>query len=250
MSPATGFRIAMVGTAGPVATGNGGGPRDEIAAAAERGADLVMLPQLSFSPYFPAVRDREALELGERLPSKTMAAALAVTGDALLAATVYECVGEGVFYVRGQVASASGQCVLADRQHRVAGSPGRYEQMYFSPGHGPRSVSELPWGRTGLLIGGDLNSIEAWSELAGLGADLVIGSTSLDQDGWVRTCRVASGLATVNGIALALVNRAPSETEPGFAGGELVIDRAGREIAPARDGLFDLEISDPLEAEL
>jgi len=252
---ATSLRLALIGTTGPVSAGpvstaaGDGGPLAEIASASGRGADLVLLPQLSFSPYFPAQRDREALELGERLPSKLIASAREAAGDCLVAGSVYECVGEGVFYVRGELGSRSDGCLLAERQHRPEASRGRYEQMFFSPGHGPRSVAELPWGRTGLLLGADLREIEAWSELTRLGAQVVLGSVSEDADGWVRTARIAAGLAAVNGLALGLVNRAPSEAEPGFAGGELVVDRSGREIAADADGLFNLEISESVEDE-
>lgn len=244
MSRAASLKIAMVGSAGPVTNGTGeGGPRDAIGSASGRGADLIVLPQLSFSEYFPAVRDREALELGERLPSARMRAAVEAADGAFVCASVYECVGEGVFYARGELASAGQGTVLASRQRLPEAAHGRYEQMFFSPGHGPREVSELPWGWTGLLVGADLRSVGAWAELAGLGARLVIGSVSEDHDGWARTVRVAAGLAIVNGLALALVNRAPAEKEPDFAGGELVIDPQGREIPMGEDGLFELRIT-------
>ncbi|HTU14767.1 MAG TPA: hypothetical protein VMF31_06190 [Solirubrobacterales bacterium] len=255
MNRAASLKLALIGATGPVSAGpvsadaGDGGPLTEIGSASGRGADLVLLPQLSFSPYFPARRDREALELGERLPSKQMRTALDAAGDCLIAASVYECVGEGVFYVRGELGSRAEGCLLAERQHRPEAGRGRYEQMFFSPGHGPRSVAGLPWGATGLLVGADLREIDAWSELSRLGARLVLGSVSEDRDGWARTTRIAAGLAAVNGIALALVNRAPSEGEPGFAGGGLVVDGVGREIAPDADGLFNLEISDCVEGE-
>lgn len=255
MNRAASLKLALIGATGPVSSGpvsagtGDGGPLTEIGTASGRGVDLVLLPQLSFSPYFPAKRDREALELGERLPSKQMRAALEAAGDCFLAGSVYECVGEGVFYVRGELGSRSEGCLLGERQRRPEASRGRYEQMFFSPGHGPRSVAELPWGRTGLLIGADLREIGAWTELSRLGAQVVLGSVSEDQDGWARTARIAAGLAAVNGVALGLVNRAPSEAEPEFAGGALVIDQAGREIAADADGFFNLEISDFVEGE-
>lgn len=221
--------------------GDQGGLLSEIRAAADGGADLIVLPQLSFSPYFPANRNREALELGERFPSKPMAAAREAARDSWLAASGYECKGEGVFYVRGELGSGSAGCHLVQQQHRIEAATGRYEQMFFSPGHTGRAVAESPWGAVGMLIGADVREIGSWTELLNLGASLVLASVSETADSWRGTCSIAAGLATVYGIALVLVNRSPADDEPDFAGGSLVVDPDGQEIAAGADGLFPLE---------
>ncbi len=243
MNAGTTLKLAPIGTAGrPSSHPGDGGPLPEIAAASGSGADLILLPQLSFSPYFPVARDRDLLELGERLPSNSMRAAMEAAGESHLAASVYECVGEGVFYVRGELSSLADGCLLADRQHRVEAEPGRYEQMFFSPGFGARQVAELPWGPTGLLLGADVREAGAWSELAAAGAALVLASVSEPAERWQGTKRIAAGLAAANGIAVAVVNRAPSESEPDFAGGALVADAGGAELGPDQNGIYEVSI--------
>mgnify|MGYP001002002814 CR=1 FL=1 len=241
MSPGHTVRVAPLGVAGPVTEGAGDGLRP-IAAAAAAGADLILLPQLSFAPYFPARRDRGGLELGERLPSGSMRAALEAAGASHLAASVYECVGEGVFYARGQLGTGADGVLLADRQRRVEAGRGRYEQMFFSPGFGPRAVADLPWGRTGLLVGADVREPSAWAELAAAGAALAVAGVSEPAERWGSTRGIAAGLAAAHGVAVALVNRAPSEAEPGFAGGELIADAAGGEPTAGEGGIYELSI--------
>lgn len=243
MAAAASLRIAPIGAAGS----SGGperadGPLERITAAAKLGVDLVLLPQLSFSRYFPAGRDRAALELGERLPSREMSSAIRAAGESHLAASVYECVGEGVFYSCGQIARLGDGTLLTERQRVVEAAPGRYEQMFISPGFGPRSVAKLPWGGTGLLVGADVRSVSAWTELASAGARLVVASVSEPAEQWQGTRTAAAGLATVNGMAVALVNREPSEDESDFAGGQLVADPSGTELAPDGDGIYELSI--------
>lgn len=236
------IKVAPIETAGGVSESSDG-PLAEIASAAERGADLILLPQLSFYPYFPSHRDREALELGERLPPRRMTAALAQAGESHLCGSVYECSGEGLFYVRGELGTATAGCLLADRQRRVEAAQGRYEQMFFRPGAGPRGVAELPWGRTGLLLGADAREVEAWSDLVKSGAVLILVSVSEDGARWQGTKAIASGMAAVYGVAVALVNRGPTESQPDFAGGDLVIDASGGELSADENGIFDVSIS-------
>jgi N-carbamoylputrescine amidase len=240
------IRIAPIGATGrPAPDGtDASGLLDEIGAAAEAGADLVLLPQLSFSPYFPAFRDREALELGERFPSSRMAAARDAAGGSWLAATAYECEGEGVFYATAELGSAAEGTVLSQRQHFPEAAAGRYEQMFFSPGHEDRVVAGLPWGRTGMLLGQDARCPDAWADLKRAGAELVLVAVSETADGWQGTCRIVSGFSAVHGVPVCAVNRAPAPDEPDFAGGSFACDSTGSAVTADQNGLVVLSISE------
>lgn len=244
MSESGKLRIAAIGTTGraDLSGSDESGLLKEIESAADTDADLILFPQLSFSPYFPALRDRGALELGERFPSRAMSAARRAAGSCWLAASAYECVGEGVFYVTAELGSDEEGTVLTQRQHTVEATPGRYEQMFFSPGHGARLTADLPWGRTGLLVGADLRTPDAWSELAASGADLVLASVSCSSDDWAAARRVAAGFATAHRVAACVVNREAAHDEEQFAGGAFACDSSGDEIAQSQGGLFELSI--------
>lgn len=244
MSDSADIRIAPIGATGrPASDGtDASGLLDEIGAAAEAGADLVLLPQLSFSPYFPAHRDRVGLELGERLPSPRMSAARQAAKGAWLAASAYECVGEGVFYVTGELGSTDEGTALTQRQHHPEAAVGRFEQMFFSPGHEERAVAALPWGWTGMLVGQDACCPDAWADLKRAGAELILISVSESADGWQGVCRVASGFSAVHRISVCAVNRAAAPDEPDFAGGSFACDSRGHEAVADQNGLFPLSI--------
>ena len=124
-----------------------------------------------------AERDRAGLEHAERPVSRSFRDALGLAGDAWLAASAYESEGEGVFYVTARLARG-GSVVASYRQRHVEAAPGRYEQMFWSPGHDPFAVAELECGRTALLVGYDLRTPAAWAEVAAAGAQVVLGGAS------------------------------------------------------------------------
>ena len=204
--------------------------REAIPEARGRGAELVCLPHLSFAPYVAAMRDRAGLERAERPVSRAFRDALALTGDAWLAASAYESEGEGVFYVTARL--ARGEAVAATyRQRHVEAAPGRYEQMFWSPGHEPFELAELPWGRTGLLVGYDLRTPAAWAELADRGTQVVLAGASEPGGLWAITRRVAAGMAAAYGMTVLIANR----SAPGAA-----FDRSGAELTAGDDTLFEV----------
>lgn len=223
--------------------------RASVAAASAAGAALVCLPQLSFSPYVAATRDRAGLELAERAPSAAWREALAAAAPAWLAASAYESEGEGVFYVTARLGRAGASGAMC-RQRAGDALPGRYERLFWSPGHGGDALAEPPWGRTGLLVGADARDPAAWARLAAAGAVLVAGGVSEDAAGWERTCAVARGMAAAHRLAVALVNRAGEEHGVVFAGGALAIAADGAGVPVGDDGIARLPLPAPHATEL
>lgn len=204
--------------------------REAIARERRRGAELVGLPHLSFAPYVAATRDRGALELAERAPSRSVREAVEHAGGGWVAASAYESEGEGVFYVTAYLAGPSAM-VAGSRQRVVEARPGRYEQMFWSPGHEPPVAAELPCGRAGTLVGADLRSAEAWAAVAALGVSCVIGGASEPAEPWERTRRVAAGMAAAHEVTVLVANRG----DTGFAGGQAAFGPGG-EALPLDDG--------------
>jgi len=230
-----------------IPTGGFEGPDEALEAARARvegaraaGAGLICLPHLSFAPYFPARRDRGALEFAERPPSAAYRSVLELAGSAWLFASSYESEGEGVFYVTARL-GRSGETAASYRQVSVEAAPGRFEQMFWSPGHAGYALAGLPGGPAGLLVGADVRVPEAYSELARLGARMVVGGVSEDEEGWARTRRIAAGMAAAHGMGVLLVNRQGREGDVVFPGGTLATDADGGEIPPGPDGLYELD---------
>lgn len=239
------MKIAPIGSTGRPGKEGAAGQDGDVGAALEAGADVALLPQLSFSRYFPAERDRAALELGERMPAPSLRRLLGELEGGLVFAVVYECVGEGVFYSRGElIGPDTGGSLVWDRQRTIEAGAGRYEQMFISPGHGPRRVGSTPWGPAGLLIGADARDPAAYADLARQGARLVLGGVSDEADAWGETRLVGLAMSVAHGLAVAVVNRMPAEDEANFAGGSLVCGAGGIEAEPDGDGICEIEISE------
>jgi predicted amidohydrolase len=216
-----------------VALVSGSGEPEAVADARARGADLICLPHLSFIPYMAATRDRAGLELAERPPARSWRDALAAAGGAWLAASAYESEGEGVFYVTARLAR-EGDDGIAYRQINVEAAHGRYEQMFWSPGHWPQPVAATPWGPAGLLVGYDLRVPEAWAELARMGARVVIGGASEPAELFERTQRVAAGMAAAHGFTVLIANR----------DGAAAFRPGGDPLAAGDDGLYEIEVTE------
>lgn len=214
--------------------------RESVAGARDGGAAVIGLPHLSFAPYVAAVRDRSGLEHAERPPSPSFAAGLELAGGAWLAASAYESEGEGVFYVTSRLATAGG-AETAYRQRHLEAATGRYEQMFWSPGHEAIGAAELPWGPTATLVGYDLRVPAAWAELASLGVRVVVGGASEPADLWAVTRRVAAGMAAAYGMTVLVANRDGDEQGVRYAGGAAAFDRTGAPLEPGGDGIFEVE---------
>jgi len=207
--------------------------RAAIARERRRGADLVCLPHLSFAPYFAASRDRNGLELAERAPSRAVREAVELAVGGWITASAYESEGEGVFYVTAYIAGPQAT-VATSRQQAVEAGPGRYEQMFWSPGHAAPVAVELPSGRAATLVGADLRAPVAWAAVAALGVSYVLGGAGEPCELWRRTCRVAAGMAAAYGMTVLVANRG----DAGFAGGNAAFAPDGRALQADDDGLY------------
>jgi N-carbamoylputrescine amidase len=206
------------------------------------GADLLCLPHLSFLPYFPSVRDRAGLEFAERPPAASLRRALGLV-DCYVAGSVYESEGEGVFYCTAYLGRRQ-SLLLRYRQRAVEAVFGRYEQMYWSPGHDGYVVAAAELGRVGLLIGADLRSPEAYQSLAKEGATLIIGGASEKAGLWEQTAALARAMASVHGVSVLVVNReGPDEEGEPYPGGSVAVDERGRPLPQDDSGLYEVGVN-------
>lgn len=229
------MRVALVSEAGP--------PASILSAAVTEHADVICLPHLSFSPYVPVALDRAGLECAERSPARSYREAIEHAGDAWLAASVYESENEGVFYVTNRLGRAGGPQV-ASRQRHVEAVPGRWEQLFWSPGHTAPQLAQLPAGPTAMLSGYDLRTQDAWAEVVSLGARVVIGAASEPADLWARTEQIAAGMAVAHGVTVLAVNRRARQGNVDFPGGRLAILPSGERPSIGEHGIVEIEVTE------
>lgn len=208
--------------------------------AAAAGADLICLPLLSFSSYVASDLNRASYEEAERPPSAKWRRGVELADGAWLAASPYESEGEGVFYLSGRLGRLGSTDNLLWRQSLPEGAPGRYEAMFWIPGHGSVETVTVEGWEVALMLGAELRDPSCWEALVSAGASLVVGASADTAGLWEETVRIAEGMSTAHGMAVVVANRAPHPSGPDFAGGTLALSAAGESLVESSPGIFDL----------
>jgi len=208
--------------------------------AAEAGADLVVFPELSFTPFYPRVpvteRDQSALDLAEPVPGPTteaLAEAAAEQG-VVVVFNLMERDGDQTFDT-SPVLNADGSLLGRTRMMHITEYEHFHEQGYYAPGDTGAPVYDTAAGRIGVAICYDRHYPEYLRALALQEADLVVVPQAGTVGEWPEglyeaELRVA---ALQHGFFTALANRTGTEGDMPFAGRSFVTDPFGDVIAQA-----------------
>jgi N-carbamoylputrescine amidase len=221
-----------------------------IRSAAERGARLVCLQELTLSPYFAitpdgveAARDRaEAIPDG---PTARFAARMAAESGCYVHASLYEQPDDGgdLGYNTAICVAPSGEVVARTRKLHIPVTAGYYEDRYFRPG--PSGDGAFPVVGVGEAQLGFPTCWDQWfPELARAyslaGAEIIVYPTAIGSEPdhpdfdteplWEKVI-VANGIA--NGTFMVAVNRIGHEPPLTFYGSSFVSDPYGRKLVQA-----------------
>lgn len=213
-----------------------------IAEAAKAGAQVVCLPELFTTPYFPIIRN--APIEAEPIPGPTsemLAKAAKENNVIVVGGSYYEKDGEKNFNT-ALIYSEQGELLGTYRKVHIPHDECFFEQDYFTPGDLGYLVCPTSVGNIGVLICYDQWFPEAARVNALKGADIVFYPTAIGnvshieqsegpwQDAWENVQR---GHAIANGMVVAAVNRVGKEADTEFWGGSFVCDAFGRTLARA-----------------
>jgi N-carbamoylputrescine amidase len=191
--------------------------------AARAGAQIVCLPELFRSQYFPQREDHAAFDLAEAVPGPTTDALGRVAKEAgvVVIAPVFERRAAGVYHNSAAVLDASGALAGLYRKMHIPDDPLFYEKFYFTPGDLGFLAFDTAVGRIGTLVCWDQWYPEAARLTALAGADLLFYPTAI---GWHPREKADSGEAQVsawqtmhrahaiaNGVYVTAVNRVGHE---------------------------------------
>jgi N-carbamoylputrescine amidase len=221
-----------------------------IRAAAQHGAQLVCLQELTLSPYFAitadgveAARDRaEAIPDG---PTTRFAAGMAAESGCYVHASLYERPDDGgeLGYNTAICVAPSGEVVARTRKLHIPVTAGYYEDHYFRPG--PSGDEAFPVVGVGEAQLGFPTCWDQWfPELARAyslaGAEIIVYPTAIGSEPdhpdfdteplWEKVI-VANGIA--NGTFMVAVNRIGHEPPLTFYGSSFVSDPYGRTLVQA-----------------
>ena len=248
MSESRTIRIALVQqSAAPDTASNVKRAEEAVRAAAGGGAELVCLPELFRTRYFPQSEDARHFDLAEPIPGPTSErlSALAAELGLVLVVPVFERRAAGLYHNSALVIDTDGRLAGSYRKMHVPDDPLFFEKFYFAPGDSGFHAFDTALGRIGVLICWDQWFPEAARLLAMDGAELLLYPTAI---GWIdgeadeenqaqrESWRVVQrGHAIANGVFVAAVNRTGQEDKLRFYGSSFVSDPQGRVLAEAQE---------------
>ena len=251
------FRVGLVQmSCGPEPDENVEKAAQRVRDAADRGAQVVCLPELFRTQYFCQREDADLFDLAEPVPGPTTQrmAEVAREKKVSVVVSVFERRAMGVYHNTAAVLDADGTLKGIYRKMHIPDDPLYYEKYYFTPGDLGYKCFETQYGNVGTLVCWDQWYPEAARLTAIQGANVLFYPTAIgwhpaekaqhgkaQHDAW-RTAQRAHAIA--NGVYVAVVNRVGHETGnirgnkaegPGleFWGGSFLCDPFGQVIAEA-----------------
>jgi N-carbamoylputrescine amidase len=187
--------------------------------AAQRGAEIICLPELFRSQYFCQREDVALFDLAETVPGPTTETLgkVAKARGVVIVASLFERRAPGVYHNSAAVIDASGEVVGLYRKMHIPDDPAYYEKFYFTPGDLGFRAFNTQVGRIATLICWDQWYPEGARLAALQGPSILFYPTAIgwhpaekeqfgaaQRDAW-RT--IQRGHAIANGVYVAAVNR-------------------------------------------
>jgi N-carbamoylputrescine amidase len=221
-----------------------------IRLAADRGAQLVCLQELTLSPYFAITPDGPlpggSGGIPEDIPggaTTEFASRMASETGAHIHASLYERVADGgLGYNTAIVVSPAGEVVARTRKLHIPITAGYYEDKYFRPGPAENGfpVVELADARFGFPTCWDQWFPELARAYSLAGAEVLVYPTAIGSEPdhpdfdteplWEQVI-IANGIA--NGTFMVAVNRIGTEDPLTFYGSSFISDPYGRKLLQA-----------------
>jgi len=218
---------------------------NRICAAADKGAQIVLLQELFNTIYFCQTVDNHFFDWAQAIPG-TLTDELCDLARALnivIVAPFFERRAPGIYHNSVVVIDTDGTLMGKYRKKHIPDDPGFYEKYYFTPGEDEYQVFETQYAKIGTLICWDQWYPEAARITALKGADLLVYPTAIgtlsdesDQmseefhDAWLTIQR---SHAIANGCFVASINRVGEEGEITFWGQSFVAGPFGQMLAQA-----------------
>ena len=197
--------------------------------------DVIALPELCLTPYFPAARDESAFSLARATddPFVRSVAALAHQHATDILLPIFEDAGGAVYYNTVLHFGRDGRLSGRYRKTHVP-AVRSFEKYYFRPGAALAPLTAT-WGTFGCLLCQDRFFPEASRILALSGARIIFTlNASADYAGFAEMwLPIHQTRAYENGCFVVAVNRTGQEGENRFFGQSVVIGPDGSVLASA-----------------
>jgi len=225
-----------------------------VRAAAASGAQVVLLPELFETPYFPAEEREEHFALARPLeghPTIGKLAALAAELEVVLPVSFFERAANAYFNSLAMI-DADGSVLGVYRKSHIPDGPGYEEKYYFSPGDTGFRVFRTRYGNVGAAVCWDQWFPECARAMALQDAEVLLYPTAIGDEPQTRNPgqphyqhaietkaqwqRVMQGHAAANLIPVVASNRIGTEESAAkltFYGASFITDASGEIVAEA-----------------
>lgn len=245
-TPGRRLRIGAVQCAwSPDASGLSATLDNGIAIAAEHGAEMVCLQELTLSPYFCSRPDvPDALErFGEDLesgPTITFARAAAARHQIVVHASLYERTPDGHGYNTAICVDPSGALLARTRKTHIPAFPWYHEDQYFEPADADCPVDSVLGVGFAFPTCWDQWFPELARAVSMAGAEVVVYPTAIGSEPHLPEADTAlmwRQMISANGLAnstfMVAVNRIGDESPLSFYGSSFISDPYGRVLVEA-----------------
>lgn len=224
---------------------------EAVREAAQKGANVICLPEIYRSQYFCQKEDIELYDLAETIPgiSTDVFTKIAKETGTYIVVPVFEKRSLGVYHNSLAFIDDDGEIQGIYRKMHIPDDPAYYEKFYFTPGDLGFKAFNTKYGKIGTLICWDQWFPEGARITSMLGSVMLFYPTAIgwhlyeieehgkqQRDAWMTVQR---GHAVANGVYVAAVNRVgfeqPVKEQPGikFWGSSFLADPQGVIIAEA-----------------
>lgn len=195
---------------------------DMVVAAAEKGAQIILPPELFSGPYFCTMEDEALFALARPTaehPSVRAMQKLAKQLKVAIPTSFFERDGQHHYNALAMI-DPDGEIMGVYRKSHIPDGPGYEEKFYFRPGNSGFKVWDVCGTRIGIGICWDQWYPEAARVMALMGAQLLFYPTAIGSepyDAALNTAdmwrRVMQGHAAANAMPVIASNRTGSETD-------------------------------------
>jgi len=213
--------------------------------AARNGAQIICLPELFRTRYFPQQIGSDVSGLAEGIPGPSTGPFVTIAREhsVIIIVPFFHRADDGKFFNAAAVIDTEGTVLPPYHKVHIPQDPGFFEKEYFYPGAGYR-VYATRYGRIAVLICYDQWFPEAARAVALAGAEIIFYPTAIGhpsaevppEGGWQEAWElVQRSHAIANSVHVAAVNRVGREGKIAFFGGSFVCDAFGKILAQAGD---------------
>jgi N-carbamoylputrescine amidase len=213
--------------------------------ARERGAQVVLPPELFEGPYFPQHEREDAFDLArpvEAHPTLARFSALAEELGVVLPVSFFERAGNA-YYNSLAMIDADGRTLGVYRKSHIPDGPGYEEKFYFRPGDSGFRVWNTRYGCVGVGVCWDQWFPECARAMCLEGAELLLYPTAIGSEPAAPAMdtrepwqRAMVGHAVVNVTPVAAANRIGTEEAMTFYGSSFIANERGDKVAELGTG--------------